>query len=111
MLEYSHYLEEYLWPNYKAGKSGNMATLSIVLMVNEKFREGHAGFAAMVADRAEFPGFVNTVLSLLLDPKGLSAKEETALVTFLVRLFQSSVGIPAHWALTTRSRSLGPSLT
>jgi intron-binding protein aquarius len=38
VLEFSQYLENYLWPNYKLGAS-YAHMLSIVNMVNEKFRE------------------------------------------------------------------------
>lgn len=38
VLEFSQYLENYLWPNYKPGAS-YAHMLSIVNMVNEKFRE------------------------------------------------------------------------
>lgn len=38
VLEFSQYLENYLWPNYKPGAS-QAHMLSIVIMVNEKFRE------------------------------------------------------------------------
>ncbi|KAJ8928414.1 hypothetical protein NQ314_019003 [Rhamnusium bicolor] len=38
VLEFSQYLENYLWPNYKPGAS-YAHMLSIVIMVNEKFRE------------------------------------------------------------------------
>ena len=39
MLEFSQYLENYLWPNYKPENSSASHVLSIVIMVNEKFRE------------------------------------------------------------------------
>ena len=39
MLEFSQYLENYLWPHYKPGTSSSHQGLSIVIMVNEKFRE------------------------------------------------------------------------
>lgn len=38
VLEFSQYLENYLWPNYKPGAS-IAHVLSIVIMLNEKFRE------------------------------------------------------------------------
>ena len=38
LLEFSQYLENYLWPNYGADAS-DAHLLSIVVMVNEKFRE------------------------------------------------------------------------
>lgn len=38
ILEFSQYLENYLWPNYKPGAS-HSHIMSIVVMLNEKFRE------------------------------------------------------------------------
>lgn len=39
MLEFSQYLENYLWPNYKTGQASHAHLMSIVCMINEKFRE------------------------------------------------------------------------
>lgn len=39
MLEFSQYLENYLWPNYTTDKSSYAHMMSIVVMLNEKFRE------------------------------------------------------------------------
>ena len=39
MLEFSQYLENYLWPNYKTNESSFAHMMSIVCMLNEKFRE------------------------------------------------------------------------
>jgi intron-binding protein aquarius len=39
MLEFSQYLENYLWPNYVTLKSSHAHMMSIVIMINEKFRE------------------------------------------------------------------------
>jgi len=38
ILELSHYLENYLWPNFK-NDSSKEHIISIVAMINEKFRE------------------------------------------------------------------------
>lgn len=38
VLEFSQYLENYLWPNYNP-QASYAHMLSIVIMVNEKFRE------------------------------------------------------------------------
>jgi Intron-binding protein aquarius N-terminus len=38
LLEFSQYLENYLWPNYSADATRAHA-LSIAIMINEKFRE------------------------------------------------------------------------
>ncbi len=39
LLEISQYLENYLWPNFDAATATPQHVLSILLMVNEKFRE------------------------------------------------------------------------
>jgi Intron-binding protein aquarius N-terminus len=39
LLEISQYLENYLWPNFAAATATPQHVLSILLMVNEKFRE------------------------------------------------------------------------
>ena len=39
MLEFSQYLENYLWPNFTAEHSSKAYLVSIAVMVNEKFRE------------------------------------------------------------------------
>lgn len=38
----SQYLEGYLWPNFDAAASSDAHVLSIIIMVNDKFREGVA---------------------------------------------------------------------
>lgn len=40
LLEVSQYLENYLWPNFDASTASYEHIMSILLMVNEKFREG-----------------------------------------------------------------------
>ena len=40
LLEISQYLENYLWPNFDAESASFEHVMSMVLMVNEKFREG-----------------------------------------------------------------------
>ena len=39
LLEFSQYLENYLWPNFHPDKSSHAHIMSMVAMVNEKFRE------------------------------------------------------------------------
>lgn len=39
MLEVSQYLELYLWKHYEPSKSSRSHIMSIMVMVNEKFRE------------------------------------------------------------------------
>ena len=47
LLEITQYLENYLWPHYAAGAAGPAAyehLMSVVVMVNQKFREQVAGW-------------------------------------------------------------------
>jgi hypothetical protein len=39
MQEFSQDLENYLWPNYVTSKSSHAHMMSIVIMINEKFRD------------------------------------------------------------------------
>lgn len=39
MLEFSQYLENYLWKHYEAGRATHAHMMSIVVLLNEKFRE------------------------------------------------------------------------
>ncbi|RUP52309.1 hypothetical protein BC936DRAFT_148196 [Jimgerdemannia flammicorona] len=39
LLEFSQYLEKYLWPNFNETDASSVYVLSIVLMINEKFRQ------------------------------------------------------------------------
>lgn len=39
MLEFSQCLENFLWPNYLTGESTKAHMMSIVILLNEKFRE------------------------------------------------------------------------
>lgn len=48
LLEISQYLENYLWPHFEAGMAGSAAyqhLMSMVVMVNQKFREQVPGWA------------------------------------------------------------------
>lgn len=40
LLEVSQYLENYLWPHFDAATATTAHVMSIIMMVNEKFREG-----------------------------------------------------------------------
>jgi len=39
ILEFSQFLENYLWPNYVSANATFAHMMSIVIMLNEKFRE------------------------------------------------------------------------
>lgn len=52
LLEISQYLEHYLWPHFAAGLEGPASyehLMSMLVMVNQKFREGVPGWACFHA--------------------------------------------------------------
>lgn len=99
MLEFSQYLENYLWPNYRHASASHAHMMSIVIMLNEKVRERVDAWAVFRQQPAEFPLFFRQVLEACLpddsdsesdapeSPAALS--EQTALVLFLNHCFNS----------------------
>lgn len=62
LLEVSQYLENYLWPNFDGMSSTWEHMMSIILMVNEKFREGIHPWGGLRSDRAKFDAFFQRFL-------------------------------------------------
>lgn len=94
MLEFSQYLEKYLWPNYKRETATHAHIMSIVAMVNEKFRERVEVWPLFEAKPEEFPAFFRHVLETCLpadDSRGRRAtmREKTTLLVFLNHCFNS----------------------
>jgi len=89
LLEYSQYLECYLWPNFNPDASTDAHLMSIVVIVNEKFRERVPAWTSIKSRPDIFPGFFNRVMSSLLKEDGLSYREQTALVIFVIHCFNS----------------------
>ncbi|KAK7813480.1 hypothetical protein U0070_016998 [Myodes glareolus] len=72
LLEFSQYLENYLWMNYSPEVSSKAYLMSICCMVNEKFRENVPAWecilkAALAETDGEFSLHEQTVLLLFLD--------------------------------------------
>lgn len=117
VLEFSQYLENYLWPNYTK-ESSYSHMLSIVIMVNEKFRErvqvwqvswfflllifftanntlfclsdNIITFKAFKKRSEYFPDFFQQVLKGCFEDELLiNIKEQTALLVFLNHCFNS----------------------
>ncbi|XP_008195128.2 RNA helicase aquarius [Tribolium castaneum] len=89
VLEFSQYLENYLWPNYKPGAS-YAHMLSVVNMVNEKFRERVQVWQAFRKNPTHFPDFFQQVLKGLLEDELLiNLREQTSLLVFLNHCFNS----------------------
>ena len=70
LLEYSQYLENYLWPNFNAKNCTKAHVMSIIMMVNEKFRERVPAWSCFQKKPEEFPGFFHRVMELSLKPVG-----------------------------------------
>ncbi|KAL5235350.1 hypothetical protein ACI65C_002760 [Semiaphis heraclei] len=87
ILEFSQFLENYLWPNYNAANATFAHMMSIVIMLNEKFRERVAPWQALKKQPDEFDGFIDQVLRACLSDDH-SIKEQIALVVFLNHCFQ-----------------------
>ncbi|XP_066599155.1 RNA helicase aquarius [Prorops nasuta] len=91
MLEFSQYLENFLWPNYDAETATRAHTLSIVVMVNEKFRERVQVWEAFERNPKQFATFFQKVLEACLEESimDFDLKEQTALIVFLNHCFNS----------------------
>nr|CAD7416263.1 unnamed protein product [Timema poppensis] len=87
MLEFSQYLENYLWPNYVTGTSSHAHMMSIVVMINEKFRERVPAWQPFKKLPEHFPGFFQQMLEACLSEGSL--REQTALLVFLNHCFNS----------------------
>lgn len=90
LLEFSQYLECYLWPNFDEINSSKSHVMSICMMVNEKFREKVPMWETFTRDPANFPGLIRRVMDLNLDDSGdISIKEQTMVLLFLNHCFNS----------------------
>jgi intron-binding protein aquarius len=88
LLEFSCYLEGYLWPNFDDKASSDAHVLSIIAMVGEKFREGVEVWGCFHDDQAKFPSFFERVLQLRM--RGMSSLPLLTMHTvFLIRCFAS----------------------
>lgn len=92
LLEFSQYLENYLWPNFDAASSSFEHVMSIVFMCNEKFRERVNAWNSFEKNPAQFSGFFRRVLDYCLSDDKFTpivAKQQTALILFLNHCFNS----------------------
>jgi intron-binding protein aquarius len=89
MLEFSQYLENFLWPNYSAD-SGLAHLLSIVVVVNEKFRERVPAWTAFQQQPEHFEEFFHSALKwAVAEPVKITVQEQTKLLIFLDHCFTS----------------------
>ncbi|KCV72541.1 hypothetical protein H696_00133 [Fonticula alba] len=89
-LEFSQYLERFLWPHFDAATASKEHLFSVVLMVNEKFRqsvsEPWAVFGAEPSDK--FTAFFQALLRETLSAQN-TLQIRSQLLLFLTRAFQS----------------------
>ncbi|KAL6757285.1 hypothetical protein V8C86DRAFT_1695364 [Haematococcus lacustris] len=95
LLEVSQYLENYLWPHFEAGAASFEHVMSIILMVNEKFREGVPAWTCFEKRQEAFPDFFRACLQLKADgaegqvARPMRMHERTSFLIFTINLFQS----------------------
>ncbi|XP_047133675.2 RNA helicase aquarius isoform X1 [Hydra vulgaris] len=87
-LEFSQYLENYLW-KYFNEKATDAHVLSICLLVNEKCRERVPPWEVIKSKNELFELFFRKVLEIATKEKGYSLKEQIIVLIFLIRCFNS----------------------
>ncbi|KAL7239134.1 hypothetical protein ACSBR2_005102 [Camellia fascicularis] len=88
ILEVSQYLENYLWPNFDGEKATFEHVMSMILMINEKFRENVAAWICFYDRKDMFKAFLERVLRLK-EGRSLSIAEKTNYLLFMINAFQS----------------------
>ena len=91
ILELSQYLENYLWPNYRPSQVGDQSMellMSIVVMVNEKYRE-RVNVWQCFETRPEFFGDFLTQITrlMILRSNELTFRERASLLVFIIHCF------------------------
>ncbi|XP_041357905.1 RNA helicase aquarius-like [Gigantopelta aegis] len=89
MLEFSRYLENYLWLNYHPEKASHGHLVSIAVMVNEKIRERVPAWDAFKSHPEHFPAYFHRVLKTCLRDDGIILHEKAILIVFLIHCFNS----------------------
>ena len=94
ILEISQYLEKYLWVHFEVETSSKTHVMSIVAMVNEKFRQSVDAWVGFFCEEGEgqtekFKGFFTRVMTLYSDETSLSTVEKTSRILFLTNAFAS----------------------
>ncbi|XP_010261266.1 PREDICTED: intron-binding protein aquarius [Nelumbo nucifera] len=89
ILEVSQYLENYLWPNFDPETATFEHVMSMILMINEKFRENIAAWTCFYDRKDVFKGFLERVLRLKEQGRSLSTAEKTNYLLFMINAFQS----------------------
>ena len=110
VLELSAYLENYLWPHFTPDSTPEHV-LSILLLVNEKFRAALPAVFDGLAGSPVFPLFFQRVVALKKE-RDLTVYEATQYLLFLIHLFSSlEQPVVRRWALRLVSLPLWRSLS
>jgi intron-binding protein aquarius len=88
ILEVSQYLENYLWPNFDPETATFEHVMSMILMINEKFRENVAAWICFHDRDDLFKKFLQKVLRLK-EGRDLTIAEKTNYLVFMINAFQS----------------------
>ncbi|XP_026437772.1 RNA helicase aquarius-like [Papaver somniferum] len=89
ILEVSRYLEYYLCPNFDPDSASFEHVMSMILMINEKFRENVAAWVCFSDNKDLFKAFLERVLRLKEQARTLRIAEKTNYLRFMINLFQS----------------------
>ncbi|BDA47113.1 probable NFX1-type zinc finger-containing protein 1 at C-terminar half [Coccomyxa sp. Obi] len=89
LLEFSQYLENYLWPHFDAATASHAHVMSIMAMVNEKLREGVPAWDGFVGGADKFAAFFGAVLALRGNAAGWQTHERVTYLLFIIHCFQS----------------------
>uniref|UniRef100_A0A7S3R311 Intron-binding protein aquarius n=1 Tax=Dunaliella tertiolecta TaxID=3047 RepID=A0A7S3R311_DUNTE len=93
LLEVSQFLENYLWPNFDPATATFEHLMSIILMVNEKFREGVPAWTCFHTREGLFADFFKCFLTLKArrEEQGVAMRmhERTTYLVFTINVFQS----------------------
>lgn len=94
LLEFSGYLDHFLWPHYNPTKCCEEHTLSIIFLLNQKFREGIMVFTNLTAtpqDAEKFEGFFNNIIQLSSSSQFFSNSHSLRLhyISLFINIFRS----------------------
>ena len=88
LLEFSQYLENYLWPNYSPLVFCHEYVMTIACMINEKYREAVLAWEVFKKAPNHFGHLFDSVMKLVLD-EDIPLKQRTILIVFLDHCYNS----------------------
>ena len=88
LLEFSQYLENYLWPNYSPTNSCYEYLMSVACMINEKYREAVPPWEAFKKHPEHFGHLFHNVMEAVIDNK-IPLNQRTILIVFLDHCYNS----------------------